>query len=175
MVTMHGPGIQYSWRVSGQCIGTSALGHSIRHEDDTINYFMMTTTNAACGRDHFLYVRSQWETTSQCNVVSHWLGAYRKWSRVSQLWQSSHHSCLLHWRDQWSIELPTFVFSSQSGPMLTWFTDTYMRHLGRWVNSLLFYQFLVIPMLLSSYHSYKCPVCHRSKLCTILIDIFKHT
>ena len=27
-------------------------------------------------RDHFLYAPSQWETTLQSNVVSHWLGAY---------------------------------------------------------------------------------------------------
>ena len=26
-------------------------------------------------RDHFVYVASQWETTLQCNVVSHWLSA----------------------------------------------------------------------------------------------------
>ena len=31
-------------------------------------------------KDHFVYAPSQWETTLQCNVVSHWLGAYTKWS-----------------------------------------------------------------------------------------------
>ena len=31
-------------------------------------------------RDHFVYAPSQWETTLQCNVVSHWLGAYTKYS-----------------------------------------------------------------------------------------------
>ena len=30
--------------------------------------------------DHFVNVPSQWETTLQCNVASHWLGAYTKWS-----------------------------------------------------------------------------------------------
>ena len=29
-------------------------------------------------RDHFVYVPSQWETTLQCNMVSHWLAAYTK-------------------------------------------------------------------------------------------------
>ena len=29
-------------------------------------------------RDHFLYAPSQWEATLQCNIVSHWLCAYRK-------------------------------------------------------------------------------------------------
>ena len=32
------------------------------------------------GRDHFVYTPSQWETTLQCNVVSHWLGAFTEWS-----------------------------------------------------------------------------------------------
>ena len=31
-------------------------------------------------RDGFVYAPSQWETTLHCNVVSHWLGAYTKWS-----------------------------------------------------------------------------------------------
>ena len=31
-------------------------------------------------RDHFVYAPSQWETTLHCNVASHWLGAYTKWS-----------------------------------------------------------------------------------------------
>ena len=36
-------------------------------------------------RDHFVYAPSQWETTLQCNVVSHWLGAYTKLS-LNQCW-----------------------------------------------------------------------------------------
>ena len=31
-------------------------------------------------RDHFVYVPSQWETMLHYNIVSHWLGAYAKWS-----------------------------------------------------------------------------------------------
>ena len=31
-------------------------------------------------RDHFLNAPSQWEKTLQCNVVTHWLGSYTKWS-----------------------------------------------------------------------------------------------
>ena len=38
-------------------------------------------------RDHFVFAPSQWEMMSQCNVVSHWLGAYTKWSLVSELMQ----------------------------------------------------------------------------------------
>ena len=31
-------------------------------------------------RDHFVYAPSPWEKTSHCNIVSHWLAAYTKWS-----------------------------------------------------------------------------------------------
>ena len=31
-------------------------------------------------RDHFVHAPSQWEMTLQCNIISHWLGAYTKWS-----------------------------------------------------------------------------------------------
>ena len=34
---------------------------------------------------YFVYVRSQWETTLQCNVASHWLGAYTKWSLCKKI------------------------------------------------------------------------------------------
>ena len=38
--------------------------------------------------DHFVYAPSQWETTLQCHVVSHWLGAYTKLSlrRLMRYW-----------------------------------------------------------------------------------------
>ena len=41
-------------------------------------------------RDHFVYVSSQWETTLPCNVVSHWLDTYTKWSLVIMMstWSS---------------------------------------------------------------------------------------
>ena len=54
-------------------------------------------------RDDFVYAPSQWETTLQCNVVSHWLGACTEWScwmkagginqRLSlfQLWNKLQH------------------------------------------------------------------------------------
>ena len=31
-------------------------------------------------RGHFVYAPTQWEVTLQCNIVSHWLGAYTEWS-----------------------------------------------------------------------------------------------
>ena len=47
-------------------------------------------------RDHFVYTPSQWETTLHCNVVSHWLRAFTKWSLHAVLWsQPKHcHHCL---------------------------------------------------------------------------------
>ena len=32
--------------------------------------------------NYFVNASSQWETTLHCNVVSHWLGAFTKWSLV---------------------------------------------------------------------------------------------
>ena len=37
-------------------------------------------------RDHFVYAPSQWETTLQCNVASHWLDAHTKWSLHVSEW-----------------------------------------------------------------------------------------
>ena len=34
------------------------------------------------GRDYFYECPDQWEMTLQCNVISHWLGAFTKWSLV---------------------------------------------------------------------------------------------
>ena len=34
--------------------------------------------NFVISRDFFVYAPSQWETMLQCNIVSHWLGAYTK-------------------------------------------------------------------------------------------------
>ena len=36
--------------------------------------------NIAISKDNFVYVLSQWEMTLYCNVISHWLGTYIKWS-----------------------------------------------------------------------------------------------
>ena len=41
----------------------------------------ITPTIAPNSQGSFVYATSQWETTLQCNVVFHWLGAFRKWSK----------------------------------------------------------------------------------------------
>ena len=43
-------------------------------------------------RDHFVDVPSQYETTLHCNVVSHWLGAFRIWSLCSLVNYLASHS-----------------------------------------------------------------------------------
>ena len=46
------------------------------------------TNDVEIHKDHFVYVPSQSEMMLQCNVVSHWLGAYTKWSLNPSLWKS---------------------------------------------------------------------------------------
>ena len=43
-------------------------------------------------RDHFVYAPSKWETTLQCNIFSHCLGAYTKWSLLKHQGISSHNT-----------------------------------------------------------------------------------
>ena len=38
-------------------------------------------TKPSIGRDQSWYALSQWETSLQCNDISHWLGAYLDWSQ----------------------------------------------------------------------------------------------
>ena len=44
------------------------------------NLVEMACRLGSASRDHFVYAPRQWETTLQRNGVSHWLGAYTKWS-----------------------------------------------------------------------------------------------
>ena len=40
------------------------------------SHFVAESSSAGARRDHFVYAHSQLETRLQCNLVSHWLGAY---------------------------------------------------------------------------------------------------
>ena len=66
-------------------------------------WFIPNTAVIWRGRDHFAYAPSQLEMTLQCNIVSHWLGAYTKWSldRTSLLWecepQNNKQDTVLGW------------------------------------------------------------------------------
>ena len=52
----------------GQCRTHKSLPSSMRNSSNHLH------------RDHFVYAPSHSETTLQCNIISHWLGAYTKWS-----------------------------------------------------------------------------------------------
>ena len=67
-------------------------------------------------RDHFVYAPRQWETTLQCNVVSHWLGACTEWSLYTpitrpwegDMWCIFLAQCMLYsltWRMQYPVRL----------------------------------------------------------------------
>ena len=59
----------------------------------------------AGSRDHFVYAPSHWETSLQCNVVSHWLGAYTKWSLGSL-------SLSTHWGRDKMVAISQTTFSN---------------------------------------------------------------
>ena len=48
-------------------------------------------------RGHFVYAPDQWETMLHCNVVSHWLGAYTKWSLEMMLMQAFNPMDVQFW------------------------------------------------------------------------------
>ena len=58
-------------------------------------------------RDHFVYAPSQWETTLHCNVVSHWLGAFTKWTLIKPFSEPMLTYCQLDIWEQISINFQT--------------------------------------------------------------------
>ena len=44
---------------------------------------MVTYLQVKSLMDHFVYVPSQWEMMLHCNIISHWLGIYTKWTPVT--------------------------------------------------------------------------------------------
>ena len=61
------------WKLSNQQPWMSAM----MTKQVMVFYFLCVSKD---NRGHFVYVSSQWEMVLQCNIVSHWLGAYKKWS-----------------------------------------------------------------------------------------------
>ena len=54
-------------------------------------------------RDRFVYAPNQWETTLQCNLVSHWLGAYPDYSlfrHETHMWYPPWYSGLVASQNQ---------------------------------------------------------------------------
>ena len=58
-------------------------------------------------RAHSVHAPCQWETTLHCNVVSHWLGAYTKWSLYIWL----HKTYIISWYQGNSLLKYTGMFS----------------------------------------------------------------
>ena len=74
------------------------------------------STKVRYGRDHFVYVPSQWETTLQCNGVSHWLGAYTirdNFVYAPSQWETTLHcNGFSHWLGVYT-KWPLYGYYSQ--------------------------------------------------------------
>ena len=127
-------------------------------------------------RDHFVYAPSQWETTLHGNVVSHWLGAYTKWSLINPynfclqvlsapspidaIWMDEHASPTApqasdvpdwesyHWVESMPPTTPIAIITSM---FYHQFTPVYRAH--RTTNKLFFYtcKEVVIAFTMQSY------------------------
>ena len=54
------------------------------HKILTSRYYFSNWQPKSCmTRDDYVYGSCQWEATLQCNVISHWQGAYSKWSLMT--------------------------------------------------------------------------------------------
>ena len=60
--------------------GSGCIKHFRTQDVCVCVYFVVSYITDYNYRDHFVYAPSQCETMLHCNVVSHWLGAYTKWS-----------------------------------------------------------------------------------------------
>ena len=62
-------------------------------------------------RDHFVNAPSQWEMTLHCNVISHWLDAFTKWS------------LMVHWGTKLKRNIKILVFS---------FKQLHLKNSSKW-------------------------------------------
>ena len=63
-------------------------------------------------REHFVHAPSQWRTMLHCNIVSHWLGAYTKWSLwvvVTKIWRGNTDYPYLNRRSMFSLSKANHV------------------------------------------------------------------
>ena len=50
-------------------------------KQSSVPFILLPTINISHQyRNHFVYAPSQWETALHCNIASHWMGTYTKWS-----------------------------------------------------------------------------------------------
>ena len=66
--------LQYPFSLKCHGVKTQIFCHAFEKVLQTVLQWL--------SRDHFVNASSQWEMTLHCNVISHWLGAYTKWSLV---------------------------------------------------------------------------------------------
>ena len=66
-------------------VGCNYLSLPLTHASGTqvLNCIKYIPRNMHRITGYFMNVSGQWETTLHCNVISHWLGAYTKWSLES--------------------------------------------------------------------------------------------
>ena len=68
-----------------------------RHARQATSHYLKRCRASLCHillyRYHFVYVPSQWEMTLQCNI-SHWLGAFTKWSLIMYLLRAVTLYCI---------------------------------------------------------------------------------
>ena len=89
----------------GNCTGQFPVGPTVRSQPVIEVWWYRY-------RDHFVHAPSQWQMTLQCNISSHWLGAYTKWS-LSHHWLWLSQSCHLIHQVQWNlIKYTTFLWIS---------------------------------------------------------------
>ena len=87
-------------------------------------------------RDHFVYAPIQWETVLHCNVVSHWLGAYTKWSLQMRHWKNKGIGLSFwKWRIMNSRNCPTNTKPRLSMPLYFHSFISIYKHLIPKVNT----------------------------------------
>ena len=63
-----------------------SLGYLGQHYVN-MGVFMSCLAQTARWREHFVFVPSQWEMMLHCNIISHWLDSYTKWSLWCVGWE----------------------------------------------------------------------------------------
>ena len=88
---------------------TTEILKIVDYHDDWNFFLWFSIISSKCypyysARDQFLHGPSQWKTVLQCNILSHWLGAYTKWSlQCSPIYHNTAYSIAIttdEYRDQ---------------------------------------------------------------------------
>ena len=85
------------WRIISHCsfkcqfIVRWSDGHAQIHQNKKVPYTRLLIVSFLQGQGSIVYAPSQWETTLDCNVVSHRLAAYTKWSCRDSIFATPVH------------------------------------------------------------------------------------